>query len=428
MAVPMVSASPPRDSGPWRVIGQSVRGASHVRRNMRNQDSLKYQAERGQVILALADGHGSAKSFRSDAGSRFAVEISFEFASELLKAARKTDGRFLSMVKDQLNVELPRRIVYRWKDQVDEDLARNPFTDSELDALADQDGLESRRRVERDNRLAYGSTLITAIAMESFAVFWQIGDGDVLTISSEREVSRPVRGDERLIANETTSLCSAEAWRMFRSAVLGQPAPMIMLSTDGFANSFQDDAGFFKFGTDVSDIIATEGLEQVEASLPGWLDEISVRGSGDDISLGIICRPAALGPPRRVTVPAQPDSAQQSKTTAPSQELSPPPPPQSPPTAQGAPRPILPTVVDPPPERIPQERQKTIINEEPFPAPDDTDSADSRTIMRRTLAMLRLPGSKTDRDEKKHDGKHSRSYEKTAPAYPEPGKPGDRDN
>jgi hypothetical protein len=48
--------------------------------------------------------------------------------------------------------------------------------------------------------------------------------------------------------------------------------------------------------------------------------------------------------------------------------------------------------------------------------------------MQRTLAMLRLPGSKTDRDEKKYDGKHSRGYEKTAPAYPEPGKPGDRDN
>jgi serine/threonine protein phosphatase PrpC len=421
-----VSASPPRNTEPWRVIGHTVRGASHVRRNMRNQDCLKSVSEGGQVILALADGHGSAKSFRSDAGSRFAVAVSIEFAAELLKAARLADRQFLSMVQDQLKTHLPKRIVQSWKERVDEDLARNPFTDSELNALTEQDGVESRRRVEQDNRLAYGSTLITAIAMESFAVFWQIGDGDVLTISGDREVSRPIRGDERLIANETTSLCSTDAWRMFRSAVLGKPAPMIMLSTDGFANSFQDDAGFFKFGTDVSDIIATEGLAKVDASLTEWLDEISARGSGDDISLGIVCRPKSL--PRRAIIPARQDPPQPPTMVVPAQELSPPPPPPLPPLAPHyTPRPVLDTVIEQP-QRVPQELDKTLAQDEPDLPADDETSAGSRGIMQRTLGHLRGNRQKPGKEDKKQYGRHAKGHDRTLPAYQESDKDGNRDN
>lgn len=296
MAAPTVRNSPPSRSEPWQVTGCTVVGASHRRKGTESQDHIKYHDERGSAIVAVADGHGSAKSFRSAKGAEFAVEVSYGYAWDLLRAASSGGDRFLSFVKDQVETDIPRRIVRDWIRKVDQHLEREPFSEQDLATLEEQAGPESRRRVEQDGRLAYGSTLITAIALESFAVCWQIGDGDVLTVSGHREVSRPVPRDARLIANETTSLCSPEAWRMFRSAILGTPAPVIMLSTDGFANSFLDDEGFFKFGSDVSDIIAEQGLAQVTANLPNWLAEITQRGSGDDISLGIICRPNALLP------------------------------------------------------------------------------------------------------------------------------------
>jgi hypothetical protein len=361
-----VRTSPPPDSVPWQVIGRTVRGASHARRETENQDCIRWKSERGRVILALADGHGSAKSFRSAIGAAFAVAVSIEFASELLQAApvetvgQHEDSRFLSLVKDRLETDIPRRIVHKWSERVDEHLARNPFTEQELAALVEQDGQKSRQLIEKNGRLAYGSTLVTAIAMESFAVFWQIGDGDVLTVSVTGEVIRPVPTDARLIANETTSLCSPGAARMFRYAILGTPAPMIMLSTDGFANSFLDDEGFFKFGTDVSAIIVAEGLEKVKVSLPDWLTEITARGSGDDISLGIICRPSLL-------TPAAPDPAPATvRLNAP-------------------PRTVHPTVVDIPsnhpgaPSKWPSELQRTLVDtgEGPPPAPADTASVEN---------------------------------------------------
>jgi Protein phosphatase 2C len=410
-----VPSSPAPGSVPWQVIGHTVRGASHVRRETENQDCIRWISERGRVILALADGHGSAKSFRSAIGSAFAVAVSIEFASELLQAApvetagQHEDSRFLSLVKDRLETDIPRRIVHKWSERVDQHLARNPFTEQELAALVEQDGQKSKQLIEKNGRLAYGSTLITAIAMESFAVFWQIGDGDVLTVSATGEVIRPVPKDARLIANETTSLCSPGAPRMFRYAILGTPAPMIMLSTDGFANSFLDDEGFFKFGTDVSEIIVAGGLQKVAVSLPDWLTEITARGSGDDISLGIICRPSLLTPPPDPT--ADPTPAAAAATVR----------------LNAPPRTVHPTVVDIPPNhpaapsKWPAELQRTLVDtgEGPPPASASADAPSMENFSWWHRISPRRSKLKKDKERAERQARGDvRDHEPTIPSPP----------
>jgi hypothetical protein len=114
MAATTVRNSPPLGPEPWQVTGCSVLGASHRRKGTENQDHIKYHDERGRAIVALADGHGSAKSFRSAKGSEFAVTVSYGFAWELLRAAPGGGDRFLSFVKDQVETDIPRRIVHGW--------------------------------------------------------------------------------------------------------------------------------------------------------------------------------------------------------------------------------------------------------------------------------------------------------------------------
>ena len=288
--MPSVSESADRR---WRAIGRTVRGASHVRKGTVNQDAIGWWPDDGtgdHVILAVADGHGSAKNFRSDTGSRFAKEVSLRLAEEIA-----TSGSLeLSDVKHSLQSVIPRRIVQDWLALVHADLRKSPLTEEELSVLETQSGRSSRDFVAGSPHVAYGSTLVTAMATKSFVAFWQIGDGDVLIVSGRGNVGRPVAGDEQLIANETTSLCSPDAWLLFRIAVLGTPPPLIMVSTDGFANSFQSEEGFFKFGSDILRIVATEGIDAVDGKLDGWLTEMTQQGSGDDISLGIICQPDVL--------------------------------------------------------------------------------------------------------------------------------------
>ena len=57
-----------RNNCRWGVLAHTQKGASHIRQKLDNQDAIEYSvADDGSppVILAIADGHGSTKSFRS---------------------------------------------------------------------------------------------------------------------------------------------------------------------------------------------------------------------------------------------------------------------------------------------------------------------------------------------------------------------------
>jgi serine/threonine protein phosphatase PrpC len=65
----------------WRIIGETVPGASHLRAGIPNQDSILQMRESDRtlpLVVAIADGHGSPKCFRSDKGSRFVVKKSLK--------------------------------------------------------------------------------------------------------------------------------------------------------------------------------------------------------------------------------------------------------------------------------------------------------------------------------------------------------------
>ena len=74
----------------------------------------------------------------------------------------------------------------------------------------------------------------------------------------------------------------------------GEPPALILVSTDGYANSFRNEAGFFKVGSDLLDMIREDGLDSISDNLETWLIEASQAGSGDDVTLGLICRMDAL--------------------------------------------------------------------------------------------------------------------------------------
>ena len=112
-----------------------------------------------------------------------------------------------------------------------------------------------------------------------------------------------------MIANETTSLCQPEAWKEFRSSWVTRPAlpSLVLLSTDGYANSFRSDEDFLKIGQDYLDIIRQQGIASLAEELPTILTEATHQGSGDDITLAILQDDPAAGgikDPRPVTTAA----------------------------------------------------------------------------------------------------------------------------
>jgi serine/threonine protein phosphatase PrpC len=282
----------------WQVIGRSVRGASHARTGLPNQDAIGWIHARGltcPLIVAVSDGHGSAKYFRSHIGSRLAVEIALKLGEEFLNG--QPDLKNLSAIKRTAEERLPQEMARRWRAAIEGHLESNPISAEESSALEASSGAAAREALMANPTHAYGATILTVLVEESFIVYLQLGDGDIVLVSEQGEVERPLPKDERLFANETTSLISRDAWSDFRfgfQSLVGAHPALILVSTDGYANSFVNEEAFFKVGKDVLEILLSEGIETVERSLETWLVEASEAGSGDDITLAIICRLDAL--------------------------------------------------------------------------------------------------------------------------------------
>jgi hypothetical protein len=225
----------------------------------------------GGVAVAVADGHGSARCFRSDRGSVFAVEAALSVARQF--AAKIDPFVLLSCDREYLKAGICTAIVGRWRELVDLDLTSRGETGISLpcryDELADQ-------------LLPYGSTLMTVIATQDYLLYLQLGDGDILTISQEGTVERPLERDPRLFGNQTTSLCLPEASNDFYTAVTvvhDRIPTAVLLATDGLVNSYQSETDFHSAALR----LFTE--DQHLAELLSW---ISSTGSGDDITVGLL--------------------------------------------------------------------------------------------------------------------------------------------
>lgn len=267
----------------WRIVGHSECGESHKRSDVPNQDSWGQEvASEGAlpVVLALSDGHGSQRSPRSEIGSRLAVETAVETIQSFLQDRREVD---LSTIKREAERHLPSSIVRNWKTRVDALVSENPLPEEHASKPY----------------LAYGATLLVVAIGDGFVFYLQLGDGDILAVSDSGEVEHPLPPDARLIANETTSLCSDSPERLFRfrfQVMQNRPPALILASTDGYSNSFDSPDGFDKVGTDILGILRQQGLEFVQRELPGWLSQASREGSGDDVTVGLIWREADAKP------------------------------------------------------------------------------------------------------------------------------------
>ncbi|OQW93055.1 MAG: hypothetical protein BWK79_13190 [Beggiatoa sp. IS2] len=264
----------------WRVITASVRGSQHLRLQKPNQDAIGYWQSgiATPLILAVADGHGSQRYFRSEIGSQLAVKATLSVLRDFIK--HQEYPYHLSAIKRLAEEKLPQRLVRLWEKYVRGHCAKNPFSALERELL--------EKRLET---VAYGSTLLAVLVTEAFIIYWQLGDGDILSVLPSGEVERPLPADERLLGNETTSLCLKQAWQefRFRFQVLEEvlTPQLILLATDGYAISFRSEANFRLAASDFHKMLVIDkDIAEVEQQLPQWLDESSQK-SGDDISVGI---------------------------------------------------------------------------------------------------------------------------------------------
>ncbi len=308
----------------WHVFGASVCGATHIRRQLPNQDAWLCDLHSDgtpPVIVAVSDGHGSEHCFRSNSGSQLAVETAITECKLCLDGLSTASP---SEIKDTIERRFLGHLVRTWKDRVKRHVSEHPFTPEELSCVRSRT-LSSRTRESSVRSLttsatdepdaepandvtdaevwrAYGATLLVLVLTETFALYLQLGDGEMLVVTdsdgacgdeSLPAVSRPLPKDESLIANETTSLCRDDAERQFRIRLQlfeGRPPALFLLSTDGYSNAFESPAGFEQVGSDLLRALRDQGCVAVQQDFDDELNHVSQLGSGDDVTVAVVWR------------------------------------------------------------------------------------------------------------------------------------------
>ena len=282
-------------SGSWQTLGVSVRGAAHVRSGAPNQDAVRLWPRKGDslpLVLAVSDGHGGAAYTRSQIGAAYAVNTAVHVLALDLLPRLITPGVApdLTMVKRTCDEWLPKVLVRRWQERIRRYDRRYPLPPDPGAAPA-----AGGNETPASRLTPYGATLIAGLLTEHFHLYLQLGDGDILTVAADGAVSRPALPvDTRLLGNETTSLCMADAWHNVRLAfqpLVAEPPSLVLLATDGYANSFVDGVSFEQVGADLLAAIGAQGLAAVGEQLPDWLAQTSAAGNGDDITLALALAP-----------------------------------------------------------------------------------------------------------------------------------------
>jgi serine/threonine protein phosphatase PrpC len=282
----------------WRVAAADATGAHHVARQMRYEDAWAVapatvlDRDEPSVVVAVADGHGHARHFRSAEGAEIAVAVAARLGTGSAAEIEAADD---AGTVEEILGRLAPAVVSVWREHVRRDLEERPITEDERAAA----GLDSDPTFV-DLLYGYGATLLVAIAAGDWLACLQLGDGDLFVVAPDGMVRRPVPSDPRLDGLRTTSLCQPDAVDSIRygvTRVTAQPIGAVLLATDGFGNAQDRRDWPDAFGADLAALIRRHGDGWVAKALPEWVrDCASTDGSGDDVTAVLLL---AAGSPWR---------------------------------------------------------------------------------------------------------------------------------
>lgn len=263
-------------------IACSAIGSSHVKTGKGCQDASLYINEKNYAAIMVSDGHGGNKHFRSAIGSQIAIEICKRELPEFIKGVSgKTDMKQLA----RLLSDFEKHIIYSWRDEIENELIIHPLLDDELLTFSDL----VKSEIEQNPHIAFGATLLLAIAACNNLFIIQLGDGDC-RIQVDKRIENPIESDDSLHFGRTASLCNDDAVQHIRDQIIPLGAvEACFLSSDGVFNSFDTEEHFRDFLMTVSEEM-TKAENDLDAEMKEFLPKLSCAGSGDDVSIAVFVR------------------------------------------------------------------------------------------------------------------------------------------
>jgi hypothetical protein len=288
----------------WSLLSASIVGADHQRRGAPLQDYALTQSfnDDTMVVVAVADGHGGERHFRSATGARLGCEVLVQCIADIVAAANGPADLVSGL--SQLSATACAAVLDGWRSAVRRDALEHPFVlddpllvasaqsiarrDPELaeqwtGALCGETERSASARVS-----AYGSTLLGIVAMPGYIWWFQLGDGSLIEVSDAGTARLLCEPHSAAIADATPSMSTEGASRYVRtgSRIVSEECPVMLAAvSDGFSNSFEDNAGMMAFFEGALPLAREYGTAALGDFVPQWLEDMTQAGSGDDITV-----------------------------------------------------------------------------------------------------------------------------------------------
>lgn len=174
-------------------FGESALGAAHAAQHLPNQDAFGFLPRDGfgsPAIVVVADGHGSTRSFRSDVGALIAVNT----------AIRCLWSRIMDTARSPFRERTRGHRAGHHRALAPKYCARGPEAPVHRSGAHELSGAAGRRGRRAPSRwiriIAYGTTLLCVAVTSDRLLFFQLGDGDILTVTKYGGVQRVLPVDE----------------------------------------------------------------------------------------------------------------------------------------------------------------------------------------------------------------------------------------
>lgn len=287
------------------LFSNSTIGARHLLQQMTNQDSCQTAAGQDYQIFAVADGHGATECFRSEIGSRLAVDVAIKNLELFAQTIKKYDlYSYLSRPKerDELIRSLISDIVAQWNQYVYADIKAYPIKEEEYERSQTLFSIYQKGMYLTN---IYGSTMIAGLVTPEYIVLFQQGDGTLVVLEEDGTIDDPMPEDDLCIRNLTTSLCDKDAAKRMRYVYMDRKEkdPIAMIAaTDGVERSFGDNIHLSAFYAELFYELSELDEEEVGAYLANLLPQISQRGSQDDVTMAGLFDAGRIGPVGEILV------------------------------------------------------------------------------------------------------------------------------
>ena len=116
----------------YRAVALSEIGSAHIKTGKVCQDASAVFEDTLYTAIVVSDGHGGDRHFRSDMGSKLALEIFERSIPEFALAMSKCND---AKLRNRLLKDFEKHLILMWREEISNELIISPFTPHKLSAI-----------------------------------------------------------------------------------------------------------------------------------------------------------------------------------------------------------------------------------------------------------------------------------------------------